>query len=275
MANRVALSNRSNSSPMDTRFPEIQPLEREQRLYERVVEKITTLIQDGTWARGDRLPPERDLAAAFAVSRTVVREAVKTLEARGVLEALTGSGVYVRLPDSAMVSRSLRMYLQLLDQDDIDLRLAEVRRVLEVEIAALAATRATTEERQELHRLCQEMRKHAGASRVLAEMDFQFHLLLAEATRNELFGVLLTPLIEQLRDHFVYAWEHYGERPAEDVFQQHEAIVAAVEAGEAELARRAMAGHIAFYIDILQARVRERQAAQTPAGNGVSPAESS
>jgi GntR family transcriptional regulator, transcriptional repressor for pyruvate dehydrogenase complex len=260
---------------MDTRFPEIQPLEREQRLYERVVEKITTLIQDGTWARGDRLPPERDLAAAFAVSRTVVREAVKTLEARGVLEALTGSGVYVRLPDSAMVSRSLRMYLQLLDQDDIDLRLAEVRRVLEVEIAALAATRATTEERQELHRLCQEMRKHAGASRVLAEMDFQFHLLLAEATRNELFGVLLTPLIEQLRDHFVYAWEHYGERPAEDVFQQHEAIVAAVEAGEAELARRAMAGHIAFYIDILQARVRERQAAQTPAGNGVSPAESS
>ena len=254
---------------MDTKLPEIQPLEREQRLYERVVDKILALFQDGTWVPGDRLPAERDLAEAFGVSRTVIREAVKTLEARGMLETLTGSGVYVRSPDSAAVSRSLRMYLQLLDQDDIDLRLAEIRRVLEVEIAALAAARATAEERQELRRLCQEMRKHVGAPRVLAEMDFQLHLLLAEATRNELFGVLLTPLIEQLREHFVYAWEHYGARPVESVFEQHEAIVAAVEAGDAEGARRAMTAHIAFYVNILQARVRERQTAHRVAGNGA------
>ena len=259
---------------MDQTLRHIEPLERELRLYERVVEKIVALIQDGAWDAGDRLPPERDLAEAFGVSRTVVREAVKTLEARGVLETLTGSGVYVRRPDSAMVSRSLRMYLQLLDQDDLDLRLAEIRRVLEVEIAALAAARATAEEQQELRRLCQEMRKHAGAPRVLAEMDFQLHLLLAEATRNELFGVLLTPLIEQLREHFVYAWEHYGARPVESVFEQHEAIVAAVETGDAELARCAMAEHIAFYIGILQARVQERRMAQPAAGNGASPVES-
>ena len=102
-------------------------------------------------------------------------------------------------------------------------------------------------------------------------MDFQLHLLLAEATRNELFGVLLTPLIEQLREHFIYAWEHYGARPVESVFEQHEAVVAAVEAGDAELARRAMAEHIAFYIGILQARVRERHATPPPAGNGATP----
>ena len=134
---------------MNQTLRQIEPLEREQRLYERVVDRIIALIQDGTWAAGDRLPPERDLAEAFGVSRTVVREAVKTLEARGVLETLAGSGVYVRPPDSAMVSRSLRMYLQLLDQDDLDLRLAEIRCVLEVEIAALAAARATAEERQD------------------------------------------------------------------------------------------------------------------------------
>lgn len=256
---------------MEFALRHIEPLEREQRLYERVVDRILALIQDGTWVAGDRLPPERDLAEAFAVSRTVVREAVKTLEARGVLEALTGSGVYVRSPDSATVSRSLRMYLQLLDQDDIDLRLAEIRCVLEVEIAALAAVRATAEECHELHRLCQEMRKHADAPLVLAEMDFQLHLLLAEATRNELFGVLLTPLIEQLREHFVYAWEHFGARPVESVFEQHEAIVAAVEASDADDARRAMAAHIAFYIEILQARVRERQPAPLAAGNGATP----
>lgn len=245
---------------MNTRLFEIEPLERELRLYERVVDRILIMIQDGAWQSGDRLPPERDLAQAFGVSRTVIREAVKTLEARGVLETLTGSGVYVRPPDSATVSRSLRMYLQLLDQDDIDLRLAEIRSVLEVEIAALAAGRATPEERQELRRLCQEMRKHAGSPRVLAEMDFQFHLLLAEATRNELFGILLSPVIQQLHDHFLYAWEHYGARPVESVFAQHEAITAAVETGDAELARRAMAHHIAFYVELLQARVQIGQA---------------
>ena len=182
-------------------------------------------------------PPERDLAEAFGVSRTVVREAVKVLEARGVLETQTGSGLYVREPDSATVSRSLRLYLQLMDQDDIDVRLVEIRRVLEVETAALAAVRATPDERQELRRLCQEMRKHADLPRVLAQMDFQFHLLLAEATRNELFGVLLTPLMEQLREHFTYAWEHYAGRPVEQVFEQHEAIAAAVEACDADAAR--------------------------------------
>lgn len=254
---------------MEPKLPEIEPLEREQRLYERVVERLLARIQEGGWQSGDRLPPERDLAEAFGVSRTVIREAVKTLEARGVLETLTGSGVYVRPPDSATVSRSLHMYLQMLDQDGIDLRLAEIRSVLEVAIAALAADRATPDERQELQRLCQEMRKHTGAPRVLAELDFQFHLLLAEATRNELFGILLSPLIQQLHEHFLYAWEHFGGRPVESVFAQHEAIAAAVQAGDPELARRAMARHIAFYVEILQGRVQMRQAASLAVGNGA------
>ena len=260
---------------MNSKLYEIAPLEREQRLYERVVDKIIDLIQGNTWGPGDRLPPERDLAEAFGVSRTVVREAVKVLETRGVLETLTGSGLYVRQPNSSTVSRSLRLYLQLLDQDGIDVRLAEIRRVLEVEIAALAAVRATPEERQELRRLCEEMRKHADMSRVLAELDFRFHLLLAEATRNELFGVLLTPLMEQLREHFAYAWDHYGARPVEQVFEQHEAIVAAVEACDAELARCKMTEHIAFYYGILQDRLQERRAAPLPSmpGNGKSSGE--
>lgn len=254
---------------MDSRLQEIAPLEREQRLYERLVDKIIDLIQDNTWGPGDRLPAERDLAEAFGVSRTVVREAVKVLEARGILESQTGSGLYVREPDSSTISRSLRLYLQLLDQDGIDLRLAEIRRVLEVEIAALAAVRATAEEKQEMRRICLEMRTYAGMPRVLAEMDFRLHLLLAESTRNELFGVLLTPLIEQLRDHFIYAWEHYGARPVEQVFEQHEAIVSAVELCDADAARAAMAYHISFYASILQARVQERQAVNHKPGAGT------
>lgn len=240
---------------MDTKFADIEPIEREQRLYERVSERLLTLVGDETWRPGDRLPPERELAEAFGVSRTVVREAVKVLEARGVLATQAGSGVYVRKPDSGMVSRSLQTYLQMIGQQDLDLRLWEVRRVLEVETAALAAIRATDEQCREFQRLCREMRRQVEAPRVMAELDLQFHLLVAEATQNELFGVLLTPLIEQVRSHFIYAWEHYGSRPTEPVFDQHEAIAEAITRRDAIAARRCMVEHLDYYRGILENRV--------------------
>ena len=121
----------------------IEPLEREQRLYERVVDKVLELISSGAWKTGFRLPSERELSEAFGVSRTVVREAVKALEARGVLESTTGSGVSVRRADVNMVSQSLQTYMRLANRDDFEIRLNEVRRVLEVEMVALAAARRT------------------------------------------------------------------------------------------------------------------------------------
>lgn len=234
----------------------IEPLERVQRLYERVAERILALVREETWRPGDRLPTERDLAEAFGVSRTVVREAVKVLEARGVLETQSGSRVYVRKPDSAIVSRSLRTYLQMMGQDDIDLRLWEIRRVLEVETAAMAALRASAEQCCEFGRLCDEMRKQVQSPRVMAELDLQFHLLAAESTQNEFFGVLLAPLIEQLRSHFVYGWAHYGDRPIETILDQHEAIAGAIARHDVAAARQAMAEHLDYYRGILESRRR-------------------
>jgi len=237
---------------MDAKTPIIEPLAREQRLYERVTARILGLVKDDTWKSGDRLPAERELADAFGVSRTVVREAIKVLEAQGVLETVTGSGVYVRPPDSSVVSRSLQTYIQLLDQDDIALRLAEIRRVLEVEIAALAAERATPEQRNQLEQLCREMRQQKDSAEALAKLDLRFHILLADATQNQLFRILLTPLIEQLREHFLYMWEGYGPRPLERVFEQHEALVTAIQHGQVEQARQTMTGHLAYSCEVLQ-----------------------
>src|SRR5215211_3749741 len=157
----------------------IEPLEREQRLYERVVDKVLELISSGTWKTGYRLPPERELSEAFGVSRTVVREAVKALEARGVLESTTGSGVSVRLADFNMVSRSLQTYMQLTNQDDFEIRLNEVRRVLEVEMVALAAGRITPEQRIQLREICQQMRQTGNTAKQMAELDFRLHVTLA------------------------------------------------------------------------------------------------
>ena len=243
----------------ETKPPLIEPLEREQRLYERVADKVLTLIKNETWQPGDRLPPERELADAFGVSRTVVREAIKVLETQGMLATVTGSGVYVRTPDSRVVSRSLQTYIQLLGQDDMYLRLTEIRRVLEVEIAALAAERATPAQRQELDQLCRRMRQNAASAPTLAELDLQFHLLLADATQNQLFRVLLSPLIEQLREQFLYMWEGYGARPLERVFAQHEALVEAIQQSDPVQARALMSQHLAYSAEVLAATLQEQR----------------
>ena len=229
----------------------IQPLEREQRLYERVVDKVLELISSGAWKPGFRLPAERELSEAFGVSRTVVREAVKALEARGVLESTTGSGVSVRLVDFNMVSQSLKTYMQLSNQVDFEIRLNEVRQVLEVEMVALAASRITPEQKRQLHQICKEMRVEGQSSRHMAELDFRLHVTLAEATQNDLFKVLLAPLINQLREQIVLTWEDFP-RPVNEVFDQHEAIVSAVENGDADAARQAMLKHLIYSRQVLE-----------------------
>jgi GntR family transcriptional repressor for pyruvate dehydrogenase complex len=229
----------------------IEPLEREQRLYERVVGKVLELIASGTWKPGYRLPPERELSEAFGVSRTVVREAVKALEARGILESTTGSGVSVRRADVNIVSQSLQTYMQLANRDDFEIRLNEVRRVLEVEMVALAAVRRTPEQLAKLHQICQRMRVGGNTAKQMAELDFSLHVTLAEATQNELFKVLLAPLINQLRDHIILTWADFP-RPVEQVFDQHEAIVSAVGNGDADAARQAMIKHLMFSREVLE-----------------------
>ena len=229
----------------------IEPLERERRLYERLVDKILDLISSGKWKPGYRLPPERELSEAFGVSRTVVREAIKALEARGVLESTTGSGVSVRLADYNMVSRSLQTYMQLSSRVDFEIRLNEVRRVLEVEMVALAASRITPEQRTQLRQICRQMRDGKNTAKQMAELDFRLHVTLAESTQNDLFKVLLAPLISQLREQIILTWEDFP-RPVEEVFDQHEAIVAAVENGDAEAARQAMTKHLIYSRNVLE-----------------------
>jgi GntR family transcriptional repressor for pyruvate dehydrogenase complex len=229
----------------------IEPLEREPRLYERLVDKILDLISSGKWKPGYRLPPERELSEAFGVSRTVVREAIKALEARGVVESTTGGGVSVQLADYNMVSRSLQTYMQLSSRVDFEIRLNEVRRVLEVEMVALAASRITPEQRTQLRQICKQMRDRKNTAKQMAELDFRLHVTLAESTQNDLFKVLLAPLISQLREQIILTWEDFP-RPVEDVFDQHEAIVAAVENGDAEVARQAMTKHLIYSRKVLE-----------------------
>jgi GntR family transcriptional repressor for pyruvate dehydrogenase complex len=141
--------------------------------------------------------------------------------------------------------------MQLTNQVDFEIRLNEVRRVLEVEMVALAASRITPEQLTQLRQICQQMRTDNNSAKEMAELDFRLHVTLAEATQNELFKVLLAPLINQLRDQIILTWEDFP-RPVDQVFDQHEAIVYAVEKGDADAARQAMMKHLIFSREVLE-----------------------
>jgi DNA-binding FadR family transcriptional regulator len=141
--------------------------------------------------------------------------------------------------------------MQLANRDDSEIRLNEVRRVLEVEMVALAASRVTPEQRTQLRQICRQMREGQNTAKQMAELDFRLHITLAEATQNDLFKVLLAPLIDQLHNHIILTWEDFP-RPVEQVFDQHEAIVSAVENGDADAARQAMMKHLMFSRQVLE-----------------------
>ena len=132
-----------------------------------------------------------------------------------------------------MVSRSLETYMELANQVDFEIRLNEVRRVLEVEMVALAAGRITPEQLTQLRQICQQMRAGWQHGQADGRTGFSPACHLAESTQNDLFKVLLAPLINQLRDQIILTWEDFP-RPVDLVFEQHEAIVSAVENGDAE-----------------------------------------
>src|ERR1700741_1456513 len=113
---------------------------RTSRLYEQIVEQVEDSISRGQLKPGDQLPAERDLAQRFGVSRTAVREAVKTLREKGLVEAYSGRGTFVTNGTSQAVRQSLDLMVKI-GQPEGSTHLAEVRAILEPEIAALAASR--------------------------------------------------------------------------------------------------------------------------------------
>jgi len=113
---------------------------RTSRLYEQIVQQIEESILKGALKAGDQLPAERDLAQRFGVSRTAVREAVKALREKGLVEAYSGRGTFITDGTSQAIRQSLGLMVKI-GQPSGSVHLAEVRAILEPEIAALAATR--------------------------------------------------------------------------------------------------------------------------------------
>src|SRR5216684_6927099 len=133
------------------------------RIYEEIVRQIRTLISEGKLKSGDRLPPERDLAERFRVSRASVREALRSLQSRGLIEIRAGEGAFVR--DVSVEALIEPLALVILPHREAVGELFEARRILEPAIAALAARRATREEVGEMERILEEQAREVAQGR--------------------------------------------------------------------------------------------------------------
>ena len=220
---------------------EIRVIQREFPLSNRVAKQLEELILTGTLRSGQRLPSERALAERFGVSRTVIREAVQSLAARGLLETRSGDGTFFSGPTAGAVSESLGLLLRSRSEEFLVEHLHEVRKILEVAIAAQAALRATPEDISDLERILHNM-EEAQDSTTWANLDVEFHRRLAAATRNPLFVILLDSIGDLLLE-IRYRASRDPDAVAK-AFYHHRNVFQKVRSKDPQAARQAMSAHI-------------------------------
>ncbi|MGI8783302.1 MAG: FadR/GntR family transcriptional regulator [Acidobacteriota bacterium] len=202
------------------------------------------LILNGTLRPGDRLPPERELAEKLGVSKTVIREAMRSLATKGLVEIRPGSGMYVRGVGSAMVKEPVDLLLRslLLRPNDV----MEVREMLEVKVAGLAAERAKLSDIEAMEETIRAFSLRNATVEDLAEADLAFHRLLAAATGNPLISILTDSVNDLMLELRLRAFRLDRSRAIELAVQIHSHILERVKARDAEGARRAMEEHLAI-----------------------------
>ena len=172
----------------------VYKLVRTSRLYEQIVQQIEESIVKGALKPGDQLPAERELAQRFGVSRTAVREAVKALREKGLVEAYSGRGTFITDGTTQAVRQSLDLMVKI-GQPEGSTHLAEVRAILEPGIAALAATRIQEAELATMREAVAVMDRAGQDPDAYIEADLDFHLALAEGAGNPLILSLLDSIV--------------------------------------------------------------------------------
>jgi GntR family transcriptional repressor for pyruvate dehydrogenase complex len=233
---------------------------RKEGYVDRVVRSIEGEIFGGRLTSGTRLPPEREFSERLGVSRTVVREAVRILVTKGLLETRHGIGTTVRSVTEDQVTKPLTLFIRTSGGSVEIEHLHEVRSILEVGNAGLAAQQATEDEMSHLGRLVAGMEAAAANPVEFAAQDAEFHRRLAQATHNP----LLVLLLDSIRDLMIEVRTLVAQQRSifERVMPTHIQILSRVQARDAAGARRAMREHLDIALsiqrEVLQARVTGR-----------------
>jgi len=209
-------------------------------LSEALFEKLVGHVVNGDWKEGDRIPSERELSEQLGIGRASLREALKALELLGMVESRVGDGTFV-CPRSDFLSRPLLWAITGADRSELR-ELMEARLVLEENIAAFAAERATAGELRNIKAAIEEMRAHLDDPARSLEADMRFHVAIAEAAHNSILSNA-----DQLARNLVAQWillKHKIPGAAARSLGHHERIYAALLRRDPAAARKEMRNHI-------------------------------
>ncbi len=225
---------------MESSQVKLKPVSRS-TLADAIVEQIKSMIVKGNLKPGDRLPPERELSEMLNVGRTSVREALKALSSLGLIER-SREGTFVKVDIRSLLSEPLNCHLAVMRSGIWEL--FEARRIFEVELAGLAAKRATKDDIDAMEKALSEMDEEGKRDlNKFIEADVAFHLALAEAAQN---GVL-TELLQTVKTLLTHAMETVVEGdPAIAVRSTgyHKEILEAVRLQDPVSARELMGRHL-------------------------------
>jgi len=213
---------------------------RKTRVSQGVIEQVRDLITSGQLRSGDRLPAERELAQALSVSRSAVREAIRAMEFLGLVESRAGEGTFVATAMGNLERDPITA--SLFEEWSTQRKMFEVRRVIEPDLAALAARRATAGRLEKLRAILSEQEGEVQRGQTGMKQDTMFHYMIAEATGNEILVRIVDNLMDLLSKTREASLQH-DERPARSL-KQHRAILRAIEARNPRATERQMRDHI-------------------------------
>ncbi len=227
------------------------------KVFERVAEQIEKRILDGELQKGDRLPTERELADQFQVSRTAVREAMKILAQKGLVDMRPGRGTIVIDGASAAMQNSIGLMMKLkLGAIGGSDSLVEFRTILEIEIAALAAARTTENEISVMRSAIAAMDESLNDADAFIAADNNFHEALAQATQNALIIILINSIVSLLSEQRKQIFDVEGGPQRGQI--HHRRILESVIRRDPEAARAAMRSHLQQVRDDVNAATEKK-----------------
>lgn len=210
-------------------------------LADQAAETLMSYIKTSHLQPGDRLPSETQLASKFGVSRPVIREAFKMLNARGLIETGFGRAATVKPMSGETLSAFFGRAVEL---EKGVLEMLEVRRGIEVQSAFLAAQRRTPEELVAMEKTVKQMRAHLSKPSQYAEYDVTFHLQVAAASQNKILYFLVESIRNALKEVILVGLKHRASKEEfERVQETHEHILEAIKRKNSSAASKVMAAH--------------------------------
>ncbi len=218
------------------------PIERK-RLTDQIIDQLLSMLANGRLKPGDKLPPEPDLMGQFAVGRSSLREAIAALSLVGLLEVRPGHGTTISVSAGEFLTKPLRWSMLMNWKDKLH-ELVEARMIIEQAMAAMAAKRATDEEIAEIKNHHSQLKAAKRLGKKAVQADLAFHGALAKASHNRVLARFLAELRQPMQGLMEQKASIVGDY--DQVSEQHEVILEAVEARNEQKARSAMREHLAW-----------------------------